>query len=137
MQRATQLAKPIIESAFKQCKDDDEKANEWKSMIGIKPNPASPTKGIDRVCRQILRGAGLEWAAVAEVISLPEHSAAAREPPAQNFPSSLQRWGHRYPFSECSEAIIEAAETLGAEIPPRNTSPVCWGLTLQSQAISG
>ena len=130
LQRASQLAEPIIESAFKQCKDNEEKSEEWKSMIGTKPSPDERTKCNDRVCRQILRGAGLEWAAVAEVISCPE-------PPEKNLPSSLQRWGHRYSFSDCSEAILEAADILSKEIPSRNTSPVCWGMNLQSQATIG
>ena len=121
LQRVHHYAKPIADSAYKDCKDNEEKSEHWKSMIGIIPKPDENSKTIERISRQILRGAGLEWAAVAEVLSAPEE-------PERNMSSRLQRWGHRYPFSECNEAIVEASGILQSEIPIRNSSPVCWGL---------
>jgi hypothetical protein len=74
-----------------------------------------------------LRGAGLEWAAIGEVLNGLE--GAKKEKMGGG--GTLQRWGHRNKFSECNEDIKTAASTLKSELPNRNKSPVCWGLTLE------
>ena len=41
---------------------------------------------------------------------------------------TLQRWGHRNKFENTNEAVKDAAKMLKNELPPRNKSPVIYGL---------
>lgn len=125
LQRVKHYAAPIFEKAIAAI-GDDEQEEYWREMLGIKPDNDNKAKVEDRICRHILRGAGLEWAAIGEVLNGIE--GAAKEKMGGG--GSLQRWGHRNKFSNCNEEIKEAAKTLKSELPPRNKSPVCWGLSI-------
>ena len=128
LQRATTYAQDILKQVMKDANDDDEDAKEkWRPMLGITPSPEKESQAQERIIRQILRGAGMEWAAIGEVIGGEE--GAAREKMGGG--GTLQRWGHRNKFENCSEKIQAAAALLKSELPTRNKSPVCWGLGLQ------
>ena len=126
LQRVCEYAEPILVKAVAST-DDDDKSEYWRQMLGIKPSEDNVEKLRDRICRHILRGAGLEWAAIGEVLNGQE--GAKKEKMGGG--GTLQRWGHRNKFSKCNEEIKGAAKTLKSELPNRNKSPVCWGLDLE------
>ena len=43
-------------------------------------------------------------------------------------PVAPLRWGHRNKFENTNEAVKDAAKMLKNELPPRNKSPVIYGL---------
>ena len=124
-ERAEQLAEPIHAKVMSSLGDDDKEAY-WKGILGITPNEDNESKLMNRLCRHLLRGAGLQWAAIGEVLEGEEGTRKEK----MGGGGTLQRWGHRNKFSKCNDEIKEAANVLKNEIPPRNKSPVCWGLNI-------
>jgi hypothetical protein len=126
-QRSKQYAEGILKKAQKQCAGEPTLAEEWKAMLGASiESDGSEQKATDRIMRHIMRGAGMEWAAIGEVLAGDD----GVEGEKMGGGGSLQRWGHRNKLDDCSDLIIEAATMLNEELPVRNRSPVCWGLTL-------
>ena len=125
-QRVEHYAEPILQEANQSLGNED-KEEYWRNMLGIKPSKDNESKMLERICRHILRGAGLEWAAIGEVLN--GHEGTKKEKMGGG--GTLQRWGHRNKFENCNEKIKEAAEALKSELPPRNKSPVCWGLSVE------
>lgn len=123
-QRAEEYGLPILKKAMESI-DDADKAEYWRGILGIKPTEGNDSKVQDRISRHILRGAGLEWGAVGEVLNGAEGVSKEK----MGGGGTLQRWGHRNKFAKCNDEIKEAALLLKSEIPPRNKSPVCWGLS--------
>lgn len=125
-ERAQEFAQPILLKAVAAA-GDSEKEEYWRKMLGVKPSDDNEEKLQDRICRHILRGAGLEWAAIGEVLG--GHEGTVKEKMGGG--GTLQRWGHRNKFKQCNDEIQSAALTLKSELPPRNKSPVCWGLSME------
>ncbi len=127
LERARHYAKETFDLIMKDCeKDNEDKIEEWRDMLGITPTVDKQSQVLDRLVRHICRGAGMEWAAIGEVID--GEKGAAKEKMGGG--GNLQRWGHRNKFEDTSEMIQIAAANLKQELPYRNKSPVCWGLSL-------
>ena len=119
--RCNQLAKEVIEG-IEQNLDDDEKSFEIKEWLGIIPTEENMEDVKDRINRHIMRGAGMEWAAISEVLY--GINGVAKERMGGGGP--LQRWGHRNKFERCPESIKLASSILKSELPTRNKKPVLW-----------
>ena len=119
--RSNILATPIIESIEKSF-DDDEAMQGFYDMIGVIPTTENMESVAERLNRQIMRGAGMQWAAIAEALYGP--GGAKKERMGGGGP--LQRWGHRNKLQDCSAAVKELGTILGSEIPTRNKKPVLW-----------
>lgn len=121
--RAKHYAQPILQKIFENI-GDQEKVEYWREMLGTKPDEGNESIILERLCRHIMRGAGMEWAAVGEALNGAE--GARKEKMGGG--GTLQRWGHRNKFENTNEAVKEASKMLKNELPPRNKSPVIYGL---------
>lgn len=121
--RCNILAKDLVASIEKNL-DDEEKMEHWHSMIGITPTTENIEQVQERINRHIMRGAGMQWAAISEVLY--GYKGVKKERMGGGGP--LQRWGHRNKFENCTENIKSLANQLKQELPTRNRKPVLWDL---------
>ena len=122
--RCNNLAKDEIDLIEKNI-EDEEKMAEYHSFIGITPDTENIEQVRERINRQIMRGAGMQWAAISEVL----YGKGGAEKERMGGGGPLQRWGHRNKFDNCPERIKILARTLAKELPTRNKKPVLWDLT--------
>tara|TARA_Y100001972_G_scaffold20734_1_gene24438 strand:+ start:19103 stop:20479 length:1377 start_codon:yes stop_codon:yes gene_type:complete len=123
LHRARHYAKPIIDSIYKEL-DDEEKMEEYRTMLGKKPETENVEIIEDRLVRQIMRGAGMQWAAIGEAL----YGVKGAKKEKMGGGGSLQRWGHRHKFEITNELIKSAAQNLSFDLPERNKSPVIYGM---------
>ena len=121
--RARHYAKPIIDAIYKEL-DDEEKMEEYRTMLGKKPETENVEIIEDRLVRQIMRGAGMQWAAIGEAL----YGVKGAKKEKMGGGGSLQRWGHRHKFEITNELIKSAAQNLSFDLPERNKSPVIYGM---------
>lgn len=124
--RAEHYAKPILEEIFKNI-EDEEKMDQQKDMLGVKPEEGNEEVIRNRIVRHIMRGAGMEWGAIGEAL----HGVDGAVKEKMGGGGSLQRWGHRNKFEFTSDSIKGASALLKSELPYRNKSPVIYGMSVE------
>jgi hypothetical protein len=121
LQRLFQLSQPIMDEIAKRL-DEDDFVMLFNDTLSIIPTEDNLEEVRDRIHRQILRGAKMEWAAIGEVL----HGVEARNKEKMGGGGPLQRWGHRNPFKNSPEQIQNAAKILLDEMPITNRKPFLW-----------
>lgn len=127
--RLFQLSDEIIKEIGQRL-EDEEFCSSIKDTLSIIPTEENLEDVRDRIHRQIMRGAKMEWAAIGEVL----YGEDGKNREKMGGGGVLQRWGHRNPFKHCSLAIQNAAEQLKQELPKTNRKPILWISVVETQS---